>query len=678
MIRNKVFVTIFATVLLLSGLFLLYTSNINKTLFVDVSAENPLFLCEDKSVENIQVQKNSHNNYIFLLPSNFLYQTKTIYLQNTNNENLDLKLYTEQKIISDKKVEFSIQINKIKVNGNSYNNKKQTVWYERPYINTVTVNKDEVVSLTVKYKTKLMLRNIFMPQFIVSIVFFLISIILLLCCWYKIIINCLVSFIKKLILLEHKWDLIKYVSIFLWIFLVGISCYTILKDANWILGDDYYFISPLLTDSFIPMPIWPSNGRFFPLSFQEFNLLRLFSLDDPLGYYCISCLEFLITVLFFTLFLKDLSKTYTHKTQYFWCVFFVFLLIISRTVLYLYMDVIFPERNVLCMLSLFLFFYWRGINKESLLYICIAAFFAVMSFYYKEPMFGLFSVFCLCPFIFDYKNVSKYHKIFSSIIFINIILYLILYYFIVYLYIEKGYNEGRVALTHLENFIFILKHNKFFIVLLFWACFRFIRITIFHEKKYLITDSLLFSGVAYFFAYIVLKLNNAHYFTSIYILALPSIFIFLLSIKNKYVILLICILLVGTCCNYNDFKSTIIRAQLAREMDMKQINFLSEKVDAGYEIFYFQIKNTKPENAFDNAVMNYWHSVVEIFLEYSLKDKYKIKIVDELFPLSEKEILISPNLVTKEREIDFSELGDVTSFKMYRNILTVYEKNNDL
>lgn len=210
MIRNKVFVTIFATVLLLSGLFLLYTSNINKTLFVDVSAENPLFLCEDKSVENIQVQKNSHNNYIFLLPSNFLYQTKTIYLQNTNNEDLDLKLYTEQKIISDKKVEFSIQINKIKVNGNSYNNKKQTVWYERPYINTVTVNKDEVVSLTVKYKTKLMLRNVFVPQFVVSIFLFLLSFIFFLKCYFW---EQTKNFIKKLIqsimivLVKHgEWD----------------------------------------------------------------------------------------------------------------------------------------------------------------------------------------------------------------------------------------------------------------------------------------------------------------------------------------------------------------------------------------------------------------------------------------------------------------------------------------
>lgn len=677
MIRNKVFVTIFATLLLLSGLFLLYTSNINKTLFVDVSAENPLFLCEDKSVENIQVQKNSDNNYIFLLPSTFLYQTKTIYLQNTNNEDLNLILYTKQKIDNNKKVEFSIKVNKIIVDKNSYKRNK-TVWYERPYIDTISVNKDEIVSLTLKYKTKLMLRNVFVPQFVVSIFLLLVSIILLLCCWYKIIIKCLVSSVKKIILLENKWNGIKYISIGLWVFLVGISCYFILKDANWILGSDNIFLRSIMSGSLIPIGGLYNLGRFYPFMFQEFNLLRIFSLDDPFWYYCISCFEFIVTAVFFTLFLKNLAKKYTHKVQYFWCVFFFLLFILSYSVLNVYMQVIFPERNVLLCLSLFMFFYFRGIDEQRVLYICIAAFFAVMAFYYKEPMFGLFTVFCLCPFIFDYKNVSKYHKIFSSIIFINIILYLILYYFIVYLYIEKGYNEGRVALTHLENFIFILKHNKFFIILLFWACFRFIRITIFHEKKYLIADSLLFSGVAYFFAYIVLKLNSAYYFTPIYILALPSIFIFLLSIKNKFITLLICILFVGSCYSLNHFKGEINNVLTRRVCDMNRMEFLSDKINAGYEIFYLQVENTKPENDFDNVWMAFQRNVLEIFFKYCLGYEYKMKIVDNVFPLSDKQILISSGYVTKEREIDFYKLGNTRSFKIFYNLVTVYEKNNDL
>ena len=45
MFRNKVVITFFSVLLFICGLFLLYTSNINKTLFVDVSAEHPFIIC---------------------------------------------------------------------------------------------------------------------------------------------------------------------------------------------------------------------------------------------------------------------------------------------------------------------------------------------------------------------------------------------------------------------------------------------------------------------------------------------------------------------------------------------------------------------------------------------------------------------------------------------------------
>lgn len=470
---------------------------------------------------------------------------------------------------------------------------------------------------------------------------------------------------------------IRQISFCLWIFLVGISCYIILEDANWILGDDLQFLSPIMHGYYISSPIFPNLGRFFPLSFQEFNILRFFSLNDPFWYYCISCLEFVVTVLFFTLFLKELSNKYKNNISYFLCVFFFALFILSKSVLFVYMDVIFPERNVLLCLSLFMFFYWRGIYRESLFCVCIAAFFAVMSFYYKEPVFGLFLVFCVCPFVFDYKNVSKYHKIFTLIIFINIILYLFLYYHLVYQYLVKAYSEGRVAATYFENFYIVLKRNRFFIAVFLFACFRFFRIVIFHEKKYLVTDSLLFSSIAYFFAFIILKLNAMYYFVPVYILALPSFFTFVNSLRNKIVILLICSLFAGNCYSFSSFKREINSVHVARVTDMKQIDFLSEKVKAGYEIFYLQVKNNNPENAFDNVLMNYWHYVLGFFLDYHLGYEYKIKVVDELFPLSEKQILISSDLVVKEKEIDFSKLGNVTSFQMNHNALTVYERNND-
>lgn len=210
MFHNKIVITIFALILLISGLFLFYISNINKTLFVDVYAENPLIIQEDKLSKDIHVTKYNDTAYTFLLPAAFLYQEKTIYLKNTSNENIQLAFHSEQKKNGDKEIEFSLNVKDIQVNGQNFHKNKKTVWYERPYIDTISVNKDETVALSVTYKTKLMLRNINIQQFAAGIVLLLCSIVLLVKCylWNFININSIKFIHTILVFLEKygEWD----------------------------------------------------------------------------------------------------------------------------------------------------------------------------------------------------------------------------------------------------------------------------------------------------------------------------------------------------------------------------------------------------------------------------------------------------------------------------------------
>lgn len=678
MFQKKLSVTFIALFLLVAGLFFLYQSNINKTVFLDITADSPILVHADKQEKGVLVNKNSDNSYTFCLPSAFLYQAKTIQLENLNNNNVQLKFYSQQKKDGDKVIKFSIDVEKIIGNNVFYNKDKQTAWFERPYLLDITAEKNKELSLAIQYKTKFQLRNTSLPIFVTSFFLLLGSIILLLACWYKEIeeqLFIIKDFFKK-IADNYTGNIIKYISICLGLVLVISSAFFILYDANWILGDDIQFTTPIMNDTMISMCVAPSIGRFFPLAFQEFNLLLLFSMVEPSGFYFLSCLEFIITALFFTLFLKDLSVTYKQTITYFWCVVFLFCLILSGSFLYVFMEVIFSERNLLCLIALFMCFYYKGIKNENLLYILIASFFAVLSFYYKEPVFGIFIVFCLCPFIFDYNNVSKQHKVFSAVIFINIIIYVLLYYFLVYQFIIKGYNEGVVNKTYIENFKYILEHNYFFILLLIFACFRFIRIVFFHEKKYLLTDSLLFASSAYLFAFVLLKLNMKYYFTPIYILALPAFFVFFISLKRNVAALLCFILIFGFGYkNYHsDLISSVQNIQSARKNDMNAVDLLCEKINNGYEVYYFQVKNIKPENAFDNVIMGYWRDIAEAFVSFRLGHEYKFKVVDTLFPLTDKQILISSALTTKEQSVDFAEMGFVSNFLMYSNMLTVYEK----
>jgi hypothetical protein len=680
MLQKRVLVTCIAFFLLIAGLFLLYHSNINKTVYLDISAEKPLVINFENSAEGVVITKNSEKKYTVKLPSAFLYQTKTIRIQNTENEKVQLKFYSRQKKDGDKTIKFSVDIKDIVVNGKSYNSKKQTIWFERPCSLDILTEKDETLSLSVRYKTKFMLRNAFLPTLIASIVLLICSISLFYICWYKTIEEKLYALSlftdKKLLISGYECNLKKIITTALWLFLVGFCSFYILKNANWILGDDTQFYLPVMLKKYINSPIFASIGRFFPLAFQEFNLLFLFSLNDPFWFYCISCLEFFITVLFFTLFLKELSERYIQKSANFWSILFLFCLIVSPSVLYVFMDVIFPERNILCLLSIFMYFYWKGIQSENIIYTLLASLFAVLSCYYKEPVFGIFVVFCLSPFIFDYKNVLKQHKIFAGIISVNIILYCLLYYFLVYQFTVKGYNEARVNLTYIENIIFIFKNNFLLLLIVLFSCFRFLHIVFYKEKKYLISDSLLFSGTAYLFAFILLKLNAQYYFTPVYILALPALFLFILSLKSKTLALLCCICFLEY--EYKNFYEhvypDISKIQHVRLNDMKSVDFLCKKINSGYEIFYFQVKNIKPENTFNNVLMDYWRSVLEKFITGQLGYEYKIKVVDELFSLTDKQIMISLVHADRERTVNFNVLGDVSSYSTYFNMFTIYIK----
>jgi hypothetical protein len=60
-------------------------------------------------------------------------------------------------------------------------------------------------------------------------------------------------------------------------------------------GDNSFFTLLTLRGHDIPPPIWPGNGRFFPLALQEFNLIRHFT-DSAVGYQVLPIAELLVFV----------------------------------------------------------------------------------------------------------------------------------------------------------------------------------------------------------------------------------------------------------------------------------------------------------------------------------------------------------------------------------------------
>lgn len=211
---QKKFLTTFAALFLsLAGLFLLYHSNINETVFLDIAADNPIRVSADDQEEGIAVDENNDGSFTVSLPSTFLYQTKTVYFQNTGNEAVQLKFYSRQKKDGDKVIKFSIDVKKIEMNGKSYNSKRRTAWFERPYVVSVPAGKEQGLSLTVQYKTKFMLRNVYIPEFMIGIAALLFSITALFVCWrekIEAVFICRKKFaeksFQKYLINNYEWD----------------------------------------------------------------------------------------------------------------------------------------------------------------------------------------------------------------------------------------------------------------------------------------------------------------------------------------------------------------------------------------------------------------------------------------------------------------------------------------
>jgi hypothetical protein len=144
--------------------------------------------------------------------------------------------------------------------------------------------------------------------------------------------------------------------------------------------DFAYYDNDQLTDfslrgrSFSP-PIWPATGRFFPLGFQEFNLLALFT-KSPAGFHSFAVAQLTILVLALFALLREVRFSYR--------VLIVATAMLAPSVAIAFTDLIYPERNVLFWLAIIMVcLYAYSKTKGSTYFVsCLIATHFVL--YYKE------------------------------------------------------------------------------------------------------------------------------------------------------------------------------------------------------------------------------------------------------------------------------------------------------
>jgi hypothetical protein len=174
---------------------------------------------------------------------------------------------------------------------------------------------------------------------------------------------------------------------------IAVFClFVCLYIAQMVYGEDFgYYDNDQLTDfsavgnAFRP-PIWPVEGRFFPLGHQEFNFLQHFT-RTAAGYQCIVAVQLVVLLAVAFVALRECKPRYRVLT--------LVAIMTAPSFLVPFCGLIYPDRNVLFWLGILVFCLAGYEKHRARTYFlgCLAATQFVL--YYKETVVVFLAAYCL-------------------------------------------------------------------------------------------------------------------------------------------------------------------------------------------------------------------------------------------------------------------------------------------
>ena len=325
------------------------------------------------------------------------------------------------------------------------------------------------------------------------------------------------------------------------LFVLGIvifHCVNIMKVANWAPGDDYIFTRNTAAGHWMGFheQVRTSDVRFFPMAFQEFNLL-IRAGNAPRLYYAIQLAKYLLTLLVMILILRSmlLSQRVSHNSNAsqtdepsVWTLTalaagILGVVFLTQPKMYLaFGHIIYPESMLTLCMSLFVFFGYQGVRSGHAGYYLAAFLFGTLSLYYKEPMFTMVFPIAAVPLIVRFRSMTSTQRVFSISLLLSIVLWFCLFYFIVYMkktgsdYTTKYANSDN----RIESFIrLFLNPMTVYPPMAALGMYRAAAILRTMRKgqtqslsmEHLFFDSLLFGGLLYIAAFATLKMANVRF-----------------------------------------------------------------------------------------------------------------------------------------------------------------------
>lgn len=431
--------------------------------------------------------------------------------------------------------------------------------------------------------------------------------------------------------------------------------FLITSNANWTFGDDVEWLATTAIGKVEPMTYHMTGGRFVPLAHYDFNILTLFEYGQtPLAHYTWVAISFFVFAFFW---LKASKLLPQFNTPYPLTILLsiLFFLIICLNISTVFLNIIYPERLLIVLLTIFLYNYLSAIKTGSTFKYITAFICVIYASYMKEPVSGAFTVLAITN-LLAYKNLSTKEKIFYGGIILNFIIYMILYYLLVYSHTDHFYNQGRVSIPYLDMIIGIISGNILLFILMLLLLIRVIYIICFKDFKHIVFDGLLFMAVSYTCAYMILKLNQSYYFIptlfiGLFVLFYWSIQSFKVLKPSQIILPYLCILYI--LINYSSCWRTYKINQLSKSTFMP----LMVQISSDYNTHNFKFFHTFKGKiyTFNDEVILWQKHVLNQTLNYILKTQQfdYFKLINSSDILTPKEILfISAHDKNKSDEVN--------------------------
>lgn len=333
-----------------------------------------------------------------------------------------------------------------------------------------------------------------------------------------------------------KENIIKYGS---WAFmmLVTVLCaFFIVHNAQWVIGDDAIVMTFSGWGHWFPMSytVIPENGRFFPTSYQMYNLYAPF-FDGQMSahaMYLFHAIIFVLTVGACFWLMQDLLKNREAVWRYgitvLATVFFI------GRVYSAYVNCFSTAWFGYTLTVLILLFAYLFYSRKQMWYGLVTWLIVVWITYTGENAFVMPLAWGACGLLLLWNKSTKWERIFHIGLVVDAIIFLLVYFFFIYLKTTNAYDSAHGSgVTFIGNMISILIAQKFLWVAFVVLCVR-VWDVLKNKAEITFYDLFLLTAGAMCLGGFILKLNWVLYYNGAVLISLPAVLYFLNYYMKPY------------------------------------------------------------------------------------------------------------------------------------------------